>query len=481
MDKIKRNERIGAMARILTAAPNHIFTLGRFCGMFEAAKSTVSEDVELLRKVFAQFDLGQIETVTGAAGGVRFVPRLSQASALAYVQELCGVLSDPGRVLPGNFLYIQDLLSQPDTLEVLGAIMAGPYFAAAPDFVLTVETKGIPFALMVARALGVQLVIARRDHKAFEGSVVTINYISGSGGEMKTMSLAKRAVRPGQKALIVDDFTKDGGTVRGINAKGLAAKISRKEIDALGEFVKTFKAKGLAWIKVQEGGAVQSPIAKFLSEAEMDKVLQALDAQPGDALFFVADKTSVVLQSLGALRLELAKKFDLIDKNKYDLFWVTEFPLLEYDEEEGRYVAMHHPFTSAMDEDVDKMETEPGKVRAKAYDLVLNGIEMGSGSIRIHSSEMQERMFKLIGLPHDVAWERFGFMLEAFKYGVPPHGGFAFGVDRLIMQLTGAQSLRDVLAFPKAANASCLMMETPSTVDPEQLKMCGIAVVDEEK
>lgn len=216
MDKIKRNERIGAMARILTAAPNHIFTLGRFCGVFEAAKSTVSEDVELLRKVFAQFDLGQIETVTGAAGGVRFVPRLSQASALAYVQELCGVLSDPGRVLPGNFLYIQDLLSQPDTLEVLGAIMAGPYFAAAPDFVLTVETKGIPFALMVARALGVQLVIARRDHKAFEGSVVTINYISGSGGEMKTMSLAKRAVRPGQKALIVDDFTKDGGTVRGM-------------------------------------------------------------------------------------------------------------------------------------------------------------------------------------------------------------------------------------------------------------------------
>lgn len=216
MDKIKRNERIGAMARILTAAPNHIFTLGRFCGMFEAAKSTVSEDVELLRKVFAQFDLGQIETVTGAAGGVRFVPRLSQASALAYVQELCGVLSDPGRVLPGNFLYIQDLLSQPDTLEVLGAIMADPYFAAAPDFVLTVETKGIPFALMVARALGVQLVIARRDHKAFEGSVVTINYISGSGGEMKTMSLAKRAVRPGQKALIVDDFTKDGGTVRGM-------------------------------------------------------------------------------------------------------------------------------------------------------------------------------------------------------------------------------------------------------------------------
>ena len=216
MDKIKRNERVGAMARLLTAAPNHIFTLGRFCTLFEAAKSTVSEDVELLRRVFAQFDLGEIQTVTGAAGGVKFVPRLSRGRALSYVRELCGVLSDPGRVLPGNFLYIQDLLSQPDTLEVLGAIMAGPYFAAAPDFVLTVETKGIPFALMVARALGVPLVIARRDHKAFEGSVVTINYISGSGGEMKTMSLAKRAVRAGQKALIIDDFTKDGGTVRGM-------------------------------------------------------------------------------------------------------------------------------------------------------------------------------------------------------------------------------------------------------------------------
>ncbi|MGI5885697.1 MAG: aspartate--tRNA ligase [Candidatus Spyradocola sp.] len=272
-----------------------------------------------------------------------------------------------------------------------------------------------------------------------------------------------------------------GGTVRAINAKGLAAKISRKEIDALNEFVKTFKAKGLAWIKVQEGGALQSPIAKFFSEEEKNALLAALCAEPGDALFFIADKDSVVLQSLGALRLEIAKKYDLIDKDKYDLFWVTEFPLLEYDEEEGRYVAMHHPFTSAMDEDLDKMDTEPGKVRAKAYDLVLNGIEMGSGSIRIHSSEVQERMFKLIGLPRDLAWQRFGFMLEAFKYGVPPHGGFAFGVDRLIMQLTGAQSLRDVIAFPKAANAACLMMDTPSDVDPEQLKMCGIAIVDEEK
>ena len=216
MDKIKRNERVGAMSRILTAAPNHIFTLSHFCNMFDAAKSTISEDIELLRQVYRQFGLGEIETVTGAAGGVKFLPKMPEKSALEYVKGVCKQLSDPGRVLPGNFLYIQDILSQPDTLEVLGAIMAAPYYSANPDFVLTVETKGIPFALMVARALGVPLVIARRDHKAFEGSVVTINYISGTGGEMKTMSLAKRAVRPGQRALIVDDFTKDGGTVRGM-------------------------------------------------------------------------------------------------------------------------------------------------------------------------------------------------------------------------------------------------------------------------
>ena len=216
MNMIKRIERIGAMARVLTAAPNHIFTLSHFCNLFDAAKSTISEDIELLRQVYSQFDLGEIKTVTGAAGGVKFLPKMAQKNALEYVQGICTQLSDPGRILPGNFLYIQDILSQPDTLEVLGAIMAAPYYNANPDFVLTVETKGIPFALMVARALGVPLIIARRDHKAFEGSVVTINYISGSGGEMKTMSLAKRAVRPGQRALIVDDFSKDGGTVRGM-------------------------------------------------------------------------------------------------------------------------------------------------------------------------------------------------------------------------------------------------------------------------
>ena len=216
MDKIKRNERIGAMARILTAAPNHIFTLGRFCGMFEAAKSTVSEDVELLRKVFAQFDLGQIETVTGAAGGVRFVPRLSQASALAYVQELCGVLSDPGRVLPGGFVYMADVLSRPDLVEKMGMIMASQYYRQEPDFVLTMETKGIPVALMAAKALDVPLVIVRRDSKVYEGPAVNINYLSGSAGRVETMSLSRRAVKEGQRALIVDDFMRAGGTARGM-------------------------------------------------------------------------------------------------------------------------------------------------------------------------------------------------------------------------------------------------------------------------
>ena len=216
MEKIKRNVRVGAMARLLTESPNHIFTLSQFCTLFDTAKSTISEDIDLLRAVFEDFGLGKIETVTGAAGGVKFLPIVPLDKALASVKETCVDLANPGRVLPGNFLYIQDILSQPDKLETLGAIMATPYFAEDPDFVLTVETKGIPFALMVAKALGVPLVIARRNHKSFEGSVVTINYISGAGGEMKTMSLAKRAVRAGQKALIIDDFTKDGGTVRGM-------------------------------------------------------------------------------------------------------------------------------------------------------------------------------------------------------------------------------------------------------------------------
>ena len=211
------------------------------------------------------------------------------------------------------------------------------------------------------------------------------------------------------------------------------------------------------------------------------EVRERMGAEPGDILFFVADKKAVALQALGALRLEIAKKRDLIDHNRYDLFWVTEFPLFEYSEEEERYVAMHHPFTSWMEEDEELLETAPDQVRAKAYDLVLNGIEMGSGSIRIHRSDMQSRMFDMIGLSPEEAKHRFGFLLEAFKYGTPPHGGFAFGVDRLVMILTGSENLREVVAFPKAQNANCLMMQTPSDVQEEQLKMLHIRVADDEQ
>jgi aspartyl-tRNA synthetase len=270
-----------------------------------------------------------------------------------------------------------------------------------------------------------------------------------------------------------------GGSVRGINCKGLAGAMSRKEIDSLVEFAKTYRAKGLAWIVVGEDG-VRSSFSKFLTEGFTARLFQAMGAEKGDALFFVADRNTVVFQALGELRKEVARRHNLIDKNKDDLLWVTEFPLLEYDEEDGRFVAMHHPFTSAMDEDDPLMDTDPGRVRAKAYDLVLSGVEMGSGSIRIHETSLQKRMFRLIGINEAEAQHRFGFLLEAFKYGTPPHGGFAFGIDRLAMMLTGSDSLRDVIAFPKAQNANCLMMETPCDVKQEQLDALSIAIVPKE-
>ena len=259
------------------------------------------------------------------------------------------------------------------------------------------------------------------------------------------------------------------GSIRCINAKGCADLFSRKQIDALGEFVKTFKAKGLAWISIG-ANEHKSSFAKFLKQEEVDAIIKKADGQPGDLLLFVADSNKVVYDSLGNLRLEIARKTGLLDdQNVYNLLWVTEFPLLEYDEEEKRYVAMHHPFTSPMDEDLELLDTDPSKVRAKAYDIVLNGTELGGGSIRIHSTEMQNKMFSLLGFSQEDAQSRFGFLLDAFKYGTPPHGGIAYGLDRLTMLLTGRKSIRDVIAFPKVQNASCLMSGAPDKVDPKQL------------
>ena len=260
-----------------------------------------------------------------------------------------------------------------------------------------------------------------------------------------------------------------GGSVRCINVKGGAEKFSRREIDALAENVKTYKAKGLAWMSLKPEGP-QSSFAKFLSEEQINAITARANGETGDILFFVADKNSVVFASLGALRLELARRLEMIKPNTFDLLWVTDFPLLEWDEEEGRFFAMHHPFTHPKDEDIDKLESNPGAVHAKAYDIVLNGTEIGGGSIRIHSSELQERMFTALGFSKEEAWRRFGFLMEAFKYGTPPHGGLAYGLDRLVMLLAGATSIRDVIAFPKVQNASCPMTDAPDPVDEKQLR-----------
>ena len=266
--------------------------------------------------------------------------------------------------------------------------------------------------------------------------------------------------------------------MRAINIKGGADKLSRKDLDALGEFVKTYRAKGLAWM-VREEGNVRSPIAKFFKEEELTAIFEKTQAKVGDTLVFVADKDSVVFDALGALRCELAKRLGLIDKNKFNLLWVTEFPLLEYSEEEGRYAAKHHPFTAPMDEDLALLDTEPGKVRAKAYDVILNGCELGGGSIRIFNSELQEKMFKVLGFTKEEAWERFGHLMEAFQYGTPPHGGMAYGLDRFVMLLCGADSIREVIAFPKVQNASDLMMNAPDIVDEKQLRELGITLTKE--
>ncbi len=267
----------------------------------------------------------------------------------------------------------------------------------------------------------------------------------------------------------------NGGSVRGINAEGQGA-MPRKKIDALVEFAKGFGAKGLAYAAIQEDGTVKSSFAKFMTEEEMAALVTAMDGKPGDLLLFAADKDKVVFDVLGNLRLELAKQLDLPKKDDYHFLWVTEFPLLEYSEEQGRFTAMHHPFTMPMEEDWHLIDSDPGAVRAKAYDIVLNGNEIGGGSVRIHQADIQAKMFEVLGFTPEQAREQFGFLLEAFKYGVPPHAGLAYGLDRVAMLMVGADSIRDVIAFPKVKDASCLMSEAPTPVDAKQLEELGIEV-----
>ena len=273
----------------------------------------------------------------------------------------------------------------------------------------------------------------------------------------------------------------EGGTVRGINAKGLG-ELPRKKIDALTEFVKGYGAKGLAYIAIAGDGTEKCSFAKFMKDEELAAIRERMQAEPGDLLLFISDaKKKFVLETLGALRCHVADQMGIIDKNEFNFVWITEFPLLEWSEDENRFVAMHHPFTMPMEEDLPLIDIDPGAVRAKAYDIVLNGVELGGGSVRIHQNDIQEKMFDVIGLTKESAEDKFGFLLTAFKYGVPPHAGLAFGLDRLLMLMTGADSIRDVIAFPKIKDASDLMSDAPNIVDPTQLKELGIEIVKTEE
>lgn len=270
-----------------------------------------------------------------------------------------------------------------------------------------------------------------------------------------------------------------GGSVRGINAKGQGA-MPRKKIDKLVEFAKGYGAKGLAYIAIQEDGSVKSSFAKFMQEEEMKALIEAMQGEAGDLLLFAVDKTKLVWDVLGALRLELARQMELFDKDEYRFVWITEFPLLEWSEEEQRFTAMHHPFTMPFEEDIPLLDTDPGAVRAKAYDIVLNGNEIGGGSVRIHQNDVQEKMFEALGFEKAQAYKQFGFLLDAFKYGVPPHAGLAYGLDRMVMLMAKEESIREVIAFPKVKDASCLMSEAPNTVDVKQLDELGIALKAQE-
>ena len=280
--------------------------------------------------------------------------------------------------------------------------------------------------------------------------------------------------------VVFKNALENGGSVRGINAKGQGA-MPRKKIDKLVDFAKDFGAKGLAYVAIQEDGTIKSSFAKFMSEEKMAALVKAMDGENGDLLLFAADKNQVVWDVLGNLRLEIARQLELLDKNEYKFLWITEFPLLEWNEEAGRYTAMHHPFTMPMEEDLHLIDTDPGKVRAKAYDIVLNGTEIGGGSVRIFNQEIQSKMFEVLGFTKEQAQEQFGFLLNAFKYGVPPHAGLAYGLDRLVMLMAKEDSIRDVIAFPKVKDASDLMTEAPSGVDQKQLDELCLAITKKEE
>lgn len=298
------------------------------------------------------------------------------------------------------------------------------------------------------------------------------------GMELKNIS----DVVAGSEFVVFKNALDNNGSVRAINANG-CGNFPRKQIDSLVEFVKTYRAKGLAWIVVNEDGSIKSQISKFFTDEKMAEIVATMDGKPGDLILICADMDKIVFDSLGALRLEIARRLELTKADDFNFLWITEFPMLEWDEEENRFVAVHHPFTAPMDEDLDLIETDPGKVRAKAYDMVLNGVELGGGSIRIHRNDIQKKMFSLLGFSEEEAQSRFGFLLDAFKYGVPPHGGLAFGFDRIIMLMTGATSIRDVMAFPKVKDASCPLTDAPNVVDLIQLDELGIEIkaIEEEK
>ena len=272
----------------------------------------------------------------------------------------------------------------------------------------------------------------------------------------------------------------NGGSVRGINAKGQGG-MPRKKIDALVKFAKDFGAKGLAYLAINEDGTYKSSFAKFMTDDELNALVDAMEGEPGDLLLFAADKNKIVWDVLGNLRLEIAKNLDLLDKNVYKFLWVTEFPEFEYSEEQGRYLAMHHPFTMPFEDDIQYLESNPEKVRARAYDIVLNGTEIGGGSIRIHQDDVQEKMLRALGFTDEKAHEQFGFLLDAFKYGVPPHAGLAYGLDRLVMIMAHEDSIRDVIAFPKIKDASCLMTDAPNVVDDKQLEELSLEIAKSEQ